>query len=399
MTDVYRIGVSIGLVNNVSSVLAIISRDLLGLQAPLGQITKGFEAWKPALLGVVGVLAGGKIVEGLVDIAKHGGEVNHQLELMKIAGMTNADMRDLMTQAMATSGNVLTTTLSENLKHLRELRYAFGDTATAAQYLGDVSKANAILGAVKGGGKDEVWELVKSLEQKGETVDPKSFLSYIDTMTKVVQATGGRVTPQMFQSTFKYGRTATLGWDEFFVGGALPRLIQSMASTGGGGGSGTGGPGNALMSAFGEIGRGQVTKQSAEEFARLGLGTAQHIAGSASSHLDVASRDLFMRDPYEWVQQTLMPALSAKGVTDNNRILAEIAQLFPNRTAGQVITEMALQGRFHEGANSPFEKNIRLQHGAMGLGGYDELIKHDYPTIFSPSINNGKISWKRSVRP
>jgi hypothetical protein len=51
------------------------------------------------------------------------------------------------------------------------------------------------------------------------------------------------------------------------------------------------------------------------------------------------------------------------------------------RTASQVISEMALQGRFHEGANSPFEKDTKLQKGAMGLPGYEELIKNDYPTI------------------
>src|SRR5882724_8406921 len=88
-----------------------------------------------------------------------------------------------------------------------------------------------------------------------------------------------------------------------------------------------------------------------------------------------------MANPYEWVQQVLMPALAAKGITSQNEIIARIAGMFPVRTAGQVITEMALQGRFHEGMGSPFEKDIALQKGAIGQAGYEELIKGDYPTV------------------
>jgi hypothetical protein len=271
--DVYKIGVSIALSNGVSPILAIIGKDLVGLNTSIKKIEQNFGGWAIAIGAVGALLAGGAIVHGLVAIAKHGGEVNHQLEMMKTAGMAFAETQDAKAQAMKTSGNVLTTTLSENLKHIRELRYAFGETGTAIAHLDEISKSNAILNNIRGGGKDEVWELVKSLEMKGETYDPAMFSSYVNTMTRVVQATGGRVTPQDFMSTFKYGRTATLGWDEQFVGGALPRLMQSMK---GGGSGGAGGPGNALMSAFAKVVQDQMPKTAAEEFERMGLGTAPH---------------------------------------------------------------------------------------------------------------------------
>lgn len=88
-----------------------------------------------------------------------------------------------------------------------------------------------------------------------------------------------------------------------------------------------------------------------------------------------------MKNPYEWVQKVLMPALAAKGITAQNDIIEEVSKMFPVRTASQVISEMALQGRYHEGEKSPFEKDIALQHGAMGLPGGDELAKNDYPTL------------------
>lgn len=385
MTDVYKIGVSIALANGVSSVLAIIGRDLLGLDTSIAKVEKSFGRWGLAIGGVAAILGGSAMVKGLASLAKHGGEVNHQLELMKIAGMQNSEIQASLAQAMKTTGSVMTTTLSENLAHIRELRYAFGDTSVAISHMDEISKSNAVLNAIKGGGKDQVWDLVKSLEQKGLTFDPKQFSSYVDTMTKVVEASGGKVTPQMFMSTFKYGRTAMLGWDEAFVGGALPRLIQSMASSGGGGGGGSGGPGNALMSAFAKVVQGQMPKTAAEEFDRMGLaiGGAAHIKGSADSQIPggIAGRDQFMANPYEWVQKTLMPALAKHGITSQNDIIAQISKMFPVRTASQVITEMALQGRFHESENSQFEKDSHQQHGAMGVAGYDELIKNDYPTV------------------
>jgi hypothetical protein len=105
--------------------------------------------------------------------------------------------------------------------------------------------------------------------------------------------------------------------------------------------------------------------------------------GSSQAQIDggIGGADLFMRNPYEWVQKTLMPALASHGITDQNGVIAEISKMFPVRTASQIITEMGLQGRFREGSNSPFEKDIRLQHGAMGMPGYAELIKNDYPTL------------------
>lgn len=380
--DVYRIGVSILATNGVSPVLATIGRGFTGLHGQATGIGSTIGGWGGALAGVAAILATGAIVKGLIAIGEAGGAVNHQLEMMKTAGMSVADIQNSMTQAMATSNHVLTTNLSENLQHIRELRYAFGDTTTAIEHLDEISKANSILNNIRGGkGKDEVWELVKALESKGETYDPKEFSSYVNTMTKVVQATGGKVTPQMFMGTFKYGRTATLGWSEEFIGGALPRLIQEYTS-GKGGGGGSGGPGNALMSMYAKIVQEQMSKTAAFEFERMGLGHAEKIKGSAQARLTgMPGRDLFMANPYEWVQQVMMPALAAHGVTSKEDVLAQISKMFAVRTASDITAKMALQGRFLEGDKSPFEKDIALQKKPMGLPAYDELIKNDYPMI------------------
>lgn len=378
--DVWKIGVTMSLTNAVSPVIAIIVSDLLGLKGNVQDVEGAFKSWQPAIAGALAMLTGGAMIGGVLKLADAGSEVNHQLELMKVAGMQNVEIQQAMAQAMQTAADVQTTTYADNLEHIRELRYAFGRTDEANQFLTDVSRSNSILNAVKGGGQDQVWDLVKSLEQKGITTDPQTFMSYVDKMTKVVEATGGRVTPAQFMQAIKYGRTAALGWDEDFITGALPRLIQSMS---GGGNSGSGGPGNALMSAFAKVVQGQMPKTAAQEFNRLGLTSSySDIQGSSESQAGIKGASAFSANPYEWVQTVLMPALKANGIGSQDAIIQEIAKLFPVRTASQVITEMGLQGRFSMGSNSPFEKDMRLQNGAMGLGqSYNELSTGDYTVV------------------
>ena len=102
----------------------------------------------------------------------------------------------------------------------------------------------------------------------------------------------------------------------------------------GGGNSGTGGPGNALMSAFAKVVQGQMPNKAAHEFANMGLATSlKDLKGSASTQVDILGSKLFQSNPYEWVQQVLMPALAAKGITSQDEITAEISKLFPVRTA------------------------------------------------------------------
>jgi hypothetical protein len=421
MADIYRIAVTIALTNGMSSVLAIIGRDVMGLNTKVKDIEKGFGRWGLAIGGAEAVLGGAAIFGGMAKLAKHGAEANHQLELMKLQGMSFAEIQEASAQAMLVTGKVLTTNYADNLKHIRELRYAFGDTPDAERYLETVTKSNAILNALNGGkgagGTDQVWSLVKALEEKGLTANPALFQSYVDQMTKAVVASGGRVTPQMFFSAFKYGRTAMLGWNEEFVTQYLPRLIQSWS---GGGGSGTGGPGNALMSAFTKVVQGQMSLKGAQAFEHYGLGKAHHIRGSSSAQIDVKGAQQFAGSPYRWAQDVEVPALGQHGINlraarealgplatqnfktseeflaaveakgkaegglnkDVFKIIQAISQQFQVRTASSAITQMVLQGGALLGDLSPFEKDARLQREAFDQRmSYDELIKHDYATM------------------
>src|SRR5258708_12820213 len=78
-----------------------------------------------------------------------------------------------------------------------------------------------------------------------------------------------------------------------------------------------------------------------------------------------------------------MPALERRGITDRLGILTHISRLMGVRTASQVLSEMALQGRFALGEQSPFEKDRRLTQMAMGVNAYDYLITRDPTTVLA----------------
>lgn len=379
--NVYEMMAKIGL--DATALMAGLS--LIGIK--LGSLTGNVEALSIAMKGLGAAIVVVGIVKSLEDIAKAGGEVNHQIEMMKSIGMTSAETVSAMAQAQATAFSVPTTNIAENLKHLQELRYIFGGVEDAEKYIDHLSRINDVIGNIKAKdgstpNKDQVFDLAKSLEMKNLTADPKEFMAYANAMLQVIQSSGGKVTAQDFRSAVQYGRVSALSWDKEFIGGALGRMIQEYSTSGGAGG-GAGGPGNALMSMSAALIQGKMTKTSAARWEDLGFNNPRFV-GIDKEH----GRELMQTNPYEWVQKFLMPALAAKGITDQNAITDEVGKLFGVRTAAGIVSNMATGGRFHmpgmnaEGKpNSPFEKDIALQKLAEGEGSYDRLIKQDYPMI------------------
>src|SRR5581483_10143561 len=133
-----------------------------------------------------------------------------------------------------------------------------------------VQQLQAVLQNVRGGNaKDEAYTVARALEMKGAARNAGQFEAAADLMTKAIIASGGKVTAQDFLTAFKYGRAATLGWDDRFTFGILPTLIQEMKSAGGSGGAG--GPGNALMSAYAAVVGGTVPQKALKLWHKLGL--------------------------------------------------------------------------------------------------------------------------------
>ena len=389
LLDVFRIGVSLGMTNNVSQVLGVVQRDLFGLRKSVDLTTGSFNTMKLAAIGAMGVVAGGAILVGLGKIVEAGAQVVHQQQLMYTAGMSNKEVALATAAAWKDTAKVMGTSITENLKSIRELRMVFGDTSDAIKYLPIVTTAQQILGSTLGkDSQDQVFALAKALEIKGVSMDPQHFASLLDGMIKAAEASGGRVNGGGFLSAFKYGRAATQGWSDQFIEQILPTLIQEMSSGSGGGGSG--GPGNALMSAYAAVVGGTMTNKAAEQFLKLHLINRGGIVETKTGDIKgirpggVSGSSEFASDPYAWVQDYLMPAFAKAKITDPVQMREVIAHMFQNRTAQQIIDMFATQ-------QVRFQKDAALQKQATGLGGWQNLINNDLTTnwnAFTTSIKN-----------
>jgi hypothetical protein len=381
MFEAYKVGVTLALQNQVSGVLGFIARDFMKVNAQTKALKASLKEIK--LLGMGGAIIGGMGFLGLGLIGKMvkpASEYVHQLELAKTAGMSQLEIAQATGAAWKATGTVMTTTATQNIAAIRELRMVFGDTGKAMEHMPTVQRLQAVLQNVRGGsGHDEAYTVAKALEMKGDVKNVGQFDSAANLMTKAIIASGGKVGASDFLSTFKYGRAATIGWDQRFTYGILPTLIQEMKSSGGTGG--TGGPGNALMSAYAAVVGGTVPQKSLKVWQRLGLLDPHKIiydrVGSAKGVAPggISDSELFQANPYAWTQKILLPALRAHGYTDEAKQRQALQYLFPNRTAGFIMSQMALQGW-------KFERDQRLIGQASGLSSYDELIRKDPKMAF-----------------
>lgn len=384
MADIYKIGVAISATNGMSSVLGVIARDVMGLEKSVAGLNRGFSAARVAIGGMAAAMAGGAMLAVMGKMVEHGITLVHQQALFKeqfreMPGMTldklNAMTAEATTQAYKTASEVLTSNVTENLKSLRELVGVFGDLKDAKENLTTVTRAQMVMNTLVGKDTgDQVFAMAKALEIKGASIDPKRFNELLDLMVKASVASGGKVLGSDFFSAFKYGRTATMGWDDKFVGQYLPTLIQEMK--GGGGGGGVGGPGNALQSVFQAVVGGVLSHKAISEFSRLHLLDESMVLRTSTGAAKgvkpggVEGSAEFQANPYAWVQDHLLPALQKAGITTPEAIRTEVANLFTNRTAQQMVTMFATQ-------QTRFEKDAALNRGASGVGAADTLITND----------------------
>lgn len=377
--DAYKIAIRLSLINNVSSGLLGLSTQFTKVHNDAQLVQKDLDKIKLTMLkgaALVGVGAFGLGMIGkTIGPAK---EYAHQLALMNTAGMKHLEIVKATNAAWDAAKVVPTSSASENLASVRELRMVFGDTGHAIENMPVVQQLQAILRDVKGGksgGRDEAYEVAKALELKGAVRTPEEFRVQADMMAKAIVASGGKVGATDFLGTFKYGRSATAGWSDAFSYTILPTLIQEMKTAGGSSG-GAGGPGNALMSAYAAVVGGTIPQKSLKIWQKIGMLDPSKIVydkvGSAKGvHPGgIMGSDEFQSNPYLWVQKFLVPALQKAGYKTAEQEKQALQYLFPNRTAGFVMTQMATQGW-------KFERDRKLIGEAQGLGAYQQLLKND----------------------
>ncbi|WP_020472359.1 phage tail tape measure protein [Zavarzinella formosa] len=371
MFEAYKVGVTLALTNQVSGALAFIARDFIKVDKEAKKLQGTLKEIK--LLGLSGAIIGGAGFMGLAAIrgaVKPAGEYVHQLELAKAAGMSQLEIAQATGAAWATTGKVMTTTAAENIKAVRELRMVFGDTADAIKFLPQMQTIQAVLdnvlhGTGGVGAKDVAFTAAKMLELRGASMNPETFGRQADLITKAVIASGGKVTPQMLLMAQKFAGIGGTSFSNDFMYGIMPTIVQEL-----------GGPsaGTSLTSMYRALVGGRMDKRSLAVWQKLGLAdTSRADIGKDLAMVNpanIAGSELFKTNPFQYVQQVLLPALRAHGIISPADQGAVIDQLFSNRNAGRIANIFGTQG-------PRIMKDFDLIGGAGSTSAYARMMKHD----------------------
>jgi len=354
MFNAYSVAVKVKLLDHVTGGLMSMSKQFnmvngnaVRLEAQLGKIK--LLAMTGAGLGAAGFMGLGLIGK----MIKPAEEYVHQLNIMNMAGLKHKDMADAIGDAWKNTGSVITTTATENLRSLLDLRNVLGNMDEARMALPIVSRIQAVLaasseGQISGHSKDLAYSMAKALDIIGAAQDKQSFDKQAEMMAKVVVATQGRVTPEAFKSTFQYARQAKYRLNDEFKYEILPSLIQENAS-GGGGGGGSRGVGPMLAAFYRWSNQGYINKKALPELMSLGLvkgGTALQTTTQGTTVGSFRNSDLAASNPFQWVQQVLVPALKHKYGANLSRdqLMMHINAITRgNQLAGNLVGEFAFK--------------------------------------------------------
>ncbi len=359
--EAYKVAVRLSLINGVSAGLISMVGQFQSLGKQIGNTNASLTTTevllarlkKQTLIGGALLGVGGVGLDLVGKLIKPASEYAHQLNIMNMAGLKQQEIAEAVGDAWKNTHTVITTTATENLRSLMDLRNILGGMGEARLALPIVSRIQAVLaasseGQISGNSKELAYSMAKALDIIGAAQSPKAFEHQAELMAKVITATQGRVTPEAFKSVFQYARQAKYSLSDEFKYEILPSLIQENSSTGGSGG-GSRGVGPMLAAMYRTTNQGYINKKSLPLLHQLGLVDASTALKTTTQGTTVGhfkEYGLAASNPFQWVQTILMPAIQAhyKGHATREQIQDTINQIFRgNQLAAALSLEFAMK--------------------------------------------------------
>lgn len=293
------------------------------------------------------------------EIMRPGFEYEHQINQMRMLGLSGSDLKLARRTAFQTSMGVPTSTQSDVLATISDIYSINKRVALDPQVATALEKMKAVLGASTQGkisGEDlerNALAGIKIAELRGQTGSSKDVKRNLDILSNIGVATHGRVTPQLMAQVLKFSGAAAKGYDDnmmYFVG----HLGQEMSTGRGGGSRGIGPLLSQLYTMF--VG-GTMNKMTVAALEKLRGPDGQTLLPQFSGKLNtqtiktqiapkLSHRDLFISNPFEWAQNVLKPAIeSVTGPLSkmtNVQQVGAITKSLPglNKTQAQGLLEM-----------------------------------------------------------
>ncbi len=456
--EAYKIAIGISLTNNVSGALGLVIRQF-------GHADKAAKEFQRTLNSIkLMSLAGGAMfgvgylmARGLTDALKPAREYQHQIAKMNLAGLSQVEISKAIATSWKTTGSVITTTVTDNLRALLDLRNIMisserehlgpaavrklspaqlealrqKDFDAALKFLPTVQMGSALLtasGMDKKQSRDFAYSALKALDITGAVTDPEKLQREFEQMVRVGVLTQGRVTPQMYQQTMWYARQGKFGLTEDFKYNYLPVLLQEAAAGRMSGGGGSRGVGPMLQAANRWAEQGMVNKASIPELVQLRLlppsalharqiGMGRHLLGRGflpgipGGHLGTTTTNTVTGSMtginpgginwYKWATEVVKPAIDRRfgGHATEAQTIDEINKITKgNSLMGSLLQELILkQGVYEREA----ENQKRAMAGGVS-GNYARLLNLDFETgldAFHAQIYNMKVALGKGLIP
>lgn len=314
--------------------------------------------------GMAGVAALGAGTAALYAMRKPIDESKHiDIEQNRIAALglgKNATKEAVdYARAIKTFG---TSTL-DNMTLVRDGITAFADVHHAKMVTPMLAKmkfANeAMFGQEQGMDNERKFmDMLKVIELRNGLKNEHAFKEQANMIQQVITATGGRVQANEWLDAIKTGGVAVKGLTNEAFYYKMEPIVQEFKG---------GRFGNSAMSAYQNIYQGRTTKRAANNMERLGLiadtTKLKHDKAGQISYLDVGAikgAEIFKKDQFQWMEEILLPALAAKGITERGKIHDAIGSIFTNRNASSLFTTMYDQ-------REQIHKNMKLNSGAENI--------------------------------
>jgi hypothetical protein len=332
---------------------------------------------EPTGVGAVNTLLGAAAVITGIDALKGGYEQAaaqaHEKIRQQVAGMTQEQIAGGEKLAFGLAQKYPSVAQSDIMHTMRNATTAIGDFDEAKGLMEPLTRLRVIAQSARPHAPpEEITEdfdkLVKSMEIAGATKSPELFQSYMKGIAKSLNAFGDQMKPSDYFEMLKYSRQAASKLSERF----LVTTMTTLGSEIGGASIGT-----AVASFNRAMVGGHMEHQAAVEMAGLGLFKETDLTRLKTGEVKGVKRgshvegwQLAQSDPDLWIEKYLMPALQTHGFKSSDDVAAEVSKLFPNRTAGQFVSEVTTQ-------QQKLAKNAENWRKAMSDEAADTIGKGD----------------------
>jgi hypothetical protein len=322
--------------------------------------------------------------ESIAAIGEAIGERVGEVVKMQVSGMSASDIEAGKIATAEIAKKYPSISQNDLLAMYRDTRSIVGNADEARGLMDSLAQLSVITAKFRPGENptEGLEHLVKGLEIAGYTQDPKKFKSAMDQIARTIETGGHTISPEDLYEFAKLSRGAASGYSSQYLLGIAPSIVQEL------GGASAGKTGAAFMQAI----IGGVMKQSAlQEYVRLGLVNDADLIHTTTGSIKglkpgkhIGGWQLAQQNPYQWVNQVLLPALKSHGITSQEDTLAEISRLFQTQTASQMVKIYATQ-------QSRIEKDLAMRAASHGLAAAGEITAKDFSTQMQ-GVSNSFVS-------